>query len=240
MGRAKGSRNKDFESSRREIAASVVRHALDAPGEIPSFRELARIADVTPNALRHYFPSRDAVLVAALAESRREGEVHLERAAGAGAATPPLARSLREYLEHFVMGFTFGVGHLIAFGLGAGLSNVAVGPAFVDSILEPTLAALESRLALHAARGELKPCDLRLAALSLLSPVLMGLIHQQPLGGSTCRPLDITKVAEEQVRVFVMAYGEVPSRDAAPRPSPPKTTKAPPARRPRTSRRGGD
>ena len=219
MGRAKGSRNKDFEDARRTIAGSVLRHASGHPGDAPSFRELARIAEVTPNTLRHYFPSRDAVFVAALASAHEEGAVHLERASGAGVAIPALEASIREYLEYFAAGFRHGVGHLIAFGLGAGLGNDVVGPAFLNSVLEPTLAALECRLDLHAKRGELVPCDVRLAALSLLSPLLVGLLHQQPLGGARCRPLAIATVVDEQVTRFLAAYGRAP-RTVRKRPAP--------------------
>ena len=214
MGRTKGSRNKDFEDARKDIAARVMRHASLHPTDALSFRELARIADVTPNTLRHYYPSRDAVFVAALAHAREEGAEHLERAAGADAAVPALEASIRAYLEHFASGFAYGVGALIAFGLGAGLGNDVVGPAFLNSVLEPTLAALEHRLDLHAQRGELVSCDVRLAALALLSPLLVALLHQQPLGGARCRPLDLAAVVEEQVTRFLAAYGRTPKSPA--------------------------
>ncbi|WP_437929371.1 hypothetical protein WMF37_08890 [Sorangium sp. So ce291] len=51
------------------------------------------------------------------------------------------------------------------------------------------------RLARHVAAGELAPCDLRHAALALLGPLLLALLHQGPLGGRVCGPLDLDAFA---------------------------------------------
>jgi AcrR family transcriptional regulator len=208
VGRKKGSRNKDFEEERRAISERTAGFFFSGASEVPSFRELAKIAGVTPTTLRHYCPTRDQLLVAALEVAHESGKDEIARAAGAGEELPPLGASMTGYLNHFVFGFHAGVGHLLSFGLSAGLGNASVGPAFVGEVLEPTLVALEERLAVHGARGELVACDTRLAALSLVSPVLVALLHQFPLGGATCRPLDVQDVIAEQVKRFVRAYGK--------------------------------
>lgn len=226
MGRNKGSRNKDFEEERRAIAERTAGFFFSGASEVPSFRELAKIAGVTPTTLRHYFPTRDHLLVAALEIAHESGREEIARSAGRGEELPPLGASMTGYLNHFVFGFHAGVGNLFSFGLTAGLGNANVGPAFVGQVLEPTLVALEERLVVHRARGELAPCDTRLAALSLVSPVLVALLHQFPLGGATCRPLDVQAVIGEQVERFVRAYGNERARPTSSAASSPRTKRS--------------
>jgi hypothetical protein len=73
-------------------------------------------------------------------------------------------------------------------------------------VLEPTLQALEHRLKNYVAQGVVVDCDTRHAALMLLSPLLLALLHQHDLGGTRCRPLAIPALIDEHVRVFVRAY----------------------------------
>ena len=88
--------------------------------------------------------------------------------------------------------------------LAAGMDDPALGPATVDALLEPVLQAVEARLGVHRDRGELAAdADLRHAALALVSPLLLGLLHQRSLGGSGCRPLDLRRSRRIHVARFV-------------------------------------
>ena len=82
-----------------------------------------------------------------------------------------------------------------------------IGPSYVDHLLEPLLQAVEARLEQHQQWGELGDHDLRFAALSLVSPVVLALLHQDGLGGQGCRPLDVEAFVVAQVNGFVRAYG---------------------------------
>ena len=82
-------------------------------------------------------------------------------------------------------------GAIQAAALSAGLAEAAVGPAYLNEVLEPVLQALEQRIAALAARDELHPTDVRVAALELLAPVFLALLHQDALSGTRCRPLDM-------------------------------------------------
>jgi AcrR family transcriptional regulator len=105
VGRKKGSRNKDFEEERRAISERTAGLFFSGASEVPSFRELAKIAGVTPTTLRHYFPTRDHLLVAALGVAHESGKDAIARAAAAGEELPSLGASMTGYLNHFVFGF---------------------------------------------------------------------------------------------------------------------------------------
>ncbi len=50
--------------------------------------------------------------------------------------------------------------------------------------------------------------DARVAALALLSPVLMALFHQHQLQGRRCRPLDLEVFIERRLDGFMKGYAK--------------------------------
>ena len=82
----------------------------------------------------------------------------------------------------------------------------ALGPAYIDHILEPTLAVVEQMLEIWRERGEVDVPDLRTAALGLLAPVVLAMLHQRGLGGVNCRPLDVDAFLDAHVDGFLRGY----------------------------------
>jgi len=206
MGRPRGSRNPDFEHTRAGLLAAV-RKRLDEPdGAHASFRELAAAAGVSAATLRHYFGSREGVIEAALAHSHKLGMPYMLNVATGPLG--PLRESLRWLLDQFIHGaHTTIVADVHALGLSAGLRDPKLGPAYLNEVLEPSLQAVEARLARHVAQGDLAPCDLRHAAISLIAPVLVATLHQWLLGGKGCRPLDLEAFVRDHLEAFIRAHG---------------------------------
>jgi AcrR family transcriptional regulator len=176
-------------------------------GSGASLRELAAAADVGLPTVRHYFGDRDGLVAAAFEEMRADGEPWLQLSR-TQALDGGLERSLRWVLSTIAFGWPHGLGLVFSQGLAAGFDQPTLGPACVTEVLEPTLAAVEDRLRAHQGRGELRDdIDLRHAALALVSPVLLGLLHQHSLGGKGCRPLDVDAFVADHVAKFVRAWG---------------------------------
>jgi AcrR family transcriptional regulator len=217
MGRPRGSKNADFDAARDALIRAVRSRLLDPGGSGASFRDLAAAASVSVATLRHYFGSREGVIEAVLAADHLRGTPYLlEVATG---PLGPLRPSLAWLLGRIAEGFRFGkLGEVHALGLAAGLGDRALGPAYVNEILEPTLKAVEARLARHLANGELRSCDLRHAALALIAPALLALLHQGELGGASCRPLDIDAFLQDHLDGFLRAFEAPrdPGKDAEP------------------------
>lgn len=206
MGRTPGSKNVDFDATREALLQAARARLMEPGGARASFRDLAAAAGVSGATMRHYFGSREGIIKAILALDHLRGTPYLlEVATG---PLGPLATSLAWLLARITEGFRLGkLGEVHALGLSAGMRDAALGPAYVNEILEPTLKAVEARLARHLADGELRSCDLRTAALALVAPALLALLHQGELGGAACRPLDIDAFLRDHLEGFVRAYG---------------------------------
>ncbi len=169
-----------------------------------TMNELATVADVSVSTLRQHLGSRGDVIAAVLERQGSRGAPYL-----ASVAAEPeggLEVSLRTTLQRMVSGLEHGLGDVLSNGLSLGLRDPTVGPAFLETMLEPILQSLEARLAWHQQKGELAPCDTRVAALSLVAPLVLGALHQRGLCGDRVRPLSLTALVDELVTRFVKAY----------------------------------
>ena len=54
--------------------------------------------------------------------------------------------------------------------------------------------------------GEMRVADLRHAAMSLLAPLLLAILHQRELGGTTVRQMDLETFMDDHAAAFVRAY----------------------------------
>lgn len=204
MARTLGARNSGFTDQRNALIAKLRDRLAQKDGPNASLRELALAAGVSVATLRHYFKDRKGVVSGVLERGRQVGEVHLMRTREPLEAD--LESSMHDFLRDIVRGWSRGVGTLHAVGLAEGLKSDAAGLNYLMDILEPTQQALERRLQAHMERGEMKEADARHAALWLLSPVLIALLHQNELGGRKCRPLDVDALIAEHARVFASVY----------------------------------
>ncbi len=207
MGRTVGARNADFEQRRKALLEKARDRLSAQAGVAPSFRELALACGVGVATLRHYFGTREALIKAVFSSALRSADVHLNRVRNPDSGHDELEPALVAILRGVVRGWTSGnVGSLHRIGLAEGLRNPHTGLDYLVDVLEPTLQALETRLRTYIEQGIIVACDTRHAALMLLAPILLALLHQHDLGGTRCRPLDIERLIQEHVRLFTRAY----------------------------------
>ena len=209
MGRPPGVRNQDYATTRDSILDDARSLLLTPDGANASMRELSRAAKVSTPTLRHYFPTREELVAAVLARDHAGALPHLHHIAAG--ELPPLRSSLLEVLGFMLRGFVeFGVLDLHVLGLRSGLKHAGLGPVYLSEVLEPSLVALEARLERHAARGELRLDQPRVAALQLLAPLLLAVLHQHELGGTRCRPLALDEFLPAHVDGFIRAWTPTP------------------------------
>lgn len=203
-----GAKNADHEAKRAAMVAAIAPVVMRAAPERPSLREMAKAAGVSVNNLRHYFGTREGVLEAVFAAMGIAGEPYIRRAIGFCDLPAPLG--LRRLLEEIVAAWTPDqLGGLHRSGLSEGLGSEELGPAYVEHLLEPTLAVAERMLEIWRERGELGVADeqLRAAGLALMAPVILALVHQRGLQGDRLRPIDFPAFIEAHVDGFLRGWG---------------------------------
>lgn len=210
MARPPGRRNSDYPERRAALADAASRALVDAEGQPTSLAQVARAVGVSVPTLKHYFDDHDGVIEAALEAARARGQRHLDALRDPGDLA--LEPSLRAVAADFHFGWVHGVGEIFASGFTHALGNERRGPAAVNHLLEPSLQGLEARLAVHQARGELRPStDLRAASLCFLAPLMLALLHQRELSGSRCRPLSVEVFAETHLQAWLRGWGAPPA-----------------------------
>lgn len=206
MPRTKGAANKDNEQRKRGILQRIWSHLRQRQGKAVSLREMATAGEVGLATLSHHFGKRDDVIAAILEVKRLEGEDALRILAQPQA---DFSESIAAALAHLSIGLKdYDVGDLIGVGLAEGIAHERLGPVFVEEGLEPIIQAAMTRLTAHQARGEMRADgDVRVAALSLISPLLISYLHQTSLGGKACHPLDMEQLQRQICEAFVRSYG---------------------------------
>ena len=205
MGRPQGARSEGYESRRREILKRLTLRLSQHDAMHASYRDLAEATEVSISTLQHYFGRRADIVTAVLIEAHSLGApylAHMSRPSG------PFETSVRDALHFLRLGFErFGLDDLHALGFAEGLRNREIGPVFVEQVLEPSIKAVTERLAEHQRRGEMRPYEeARMAALLLLSPMIVLFLHQKDLGGMKKYPADIDAMVELHARTFVIAH----------------------------------
>lgn len=206
MARPTGSRDRDYDEKRAALLDRIGQHMAASLPAKSSLREIASAAGVTMPTLVHYFGSREGLIEALMEYQGGLGAPYLAMVAK---AEEPFDVSIRQ-LSHFILTglIEAKVVDLHAVGLVEASGSPLLGPAYLQHLLEPTLQAVETRLERHVERGEMREADLRVAALCLVSPLLLGALHQCRLGGSRVRHLDIDQFAAELAQTFLAAYAK--------------------------------
>lgn len=180
---------------------------LSAHGRQLTLKELAAAVEVDPGTLRHYFTDRRGVVRAAFESLLPMGEVQKARAVRYAAM--PSRQGLHTLLAEIAAAWPAMLGGMHSAGFTEGMADGELGQTYVATILEPTLDVVEKLLVGYAARGELTVPDARVAALALVSPLLLGLFHQFQLQGRKCRPLDVPTFLDSHLDGFLRGYRRV-------------------------------
>lgn len=183
-----------------ELLHILARTAIADRSAPVSLRQFAIRAGVSEPTLRHYFNDRRGVvtaIIALFAEGARDWLVRC--------AQP------QDSLESAVSGYgamalegantdQFAQAH--AFALVESIHDPLVARAYLDTIIEPSLRAIEARLAPSLDPDGTRGDQVRHAALALYAPVLIAVLHQRLLKGDAARPLDMGAFFADLAKLF--------------------------------------
>lgn len=201
MARTKGARNANYEERRRDLARRALEAFIDDNGTPRSFRAIARALETDPSTLRHYFGDADGLFRATFETLYEDARAFADDVRALLDQPPEVA--LLGAAQSLVEGWRIGVGHICHVAMVAGLASPVRGPIAVDTFFEPIYRLTEELVSAYADRGALIVDDPREVSWTLISPVLMALVHQDSLGGGAQHPMDIDAFCERHVRRVV-------------------------------------
>lgn len=209
--RHKGVPNADYHDRRQALLGCLKRELKAGGPRPPTLRELAKGCGRSVSTLNHYFGRRDDIVAAVFEDTRRGAAAHVARIRQ---TELPFADSVREAVrEAWMVLDELGAARTLMMGLIEGLGSPRLGASYLQDMFDPFIRALGERLALHVARGEMRPVDTRMAALSLASPLLLAALHQRELQGDRVWPLAGEAFTEHLAEAFIRAYGSHPQGD---------------------------
>jgi AcrR family transcriptional regulator len=204
MGRPRGARSPDYDKKRGELIERLTDHALSADIHRASLRELAAAAGVSVPTLRHYFGDREGAVSVIMECIAARGKPYIAFVASPGG---DFASSVRGYLDLSRLGMEHGgFARAHAFGIVEGSGAEPLGVAYLETLLEPSLTALQTRLESHVQSGEMRKCDTRAAAIHLFAPLMVLMLHQQILNGTKTHPIDLSGFVNDIAASFIRAY----------------------------------
>ncbi|KPP81539.1 MAG: TetR family transcriptional regulator [Oceanicaulis sp. HLUCCA04] len=170
-----------------------------------SLRQFAIRAGVSEPTLRHFFTNRQGVVIAILHHFARQANSWLGRSAEPVA---DLGESVKGYLDLALQGFDnslFVQAH--AFALVESIHDPVVARAYLDIVVEPSLKAIETRLAPGIDPDGNHPDRVRHGALALYSTMLFAILHQRLLHGDESRPLAMDAFFADLIALFSRGAG---------------------------------
>lgn len=202
--RPQGSRNAGYHARQAELLDRMTDRLCDRHGGWPTLRELAAAAGCSVSTLSHYFGPRNAIVAAVL---HRIAAGTVDQIEGTRIPEGDFPASVQRAAERATGALHDPrISGLLAMGLIESLSARALGPTFLGTMLDPFVDALAERLDCHVAQGEMRATDTRMAALALISPIMIAALHQRQLGGEACNPLDAGAHCRHVADSFVAAY----------------------------------
>jgi AcrR family transcriptional regulator len=171
-----------------------------------SLRQFAIKAGVSEPTLRHYFSDRQGVVIAIIGFFADGARGWLARSAEPAGS---VEEAVRGYADLALEGAdTDMFAHAHAFALVESIHDPVVARAYLDLIVEPSLKAIERRLAPDLDPEGTHPDRVRHGAINLYAPILIAVVHQRLLRGAEARPLDMGAFFNDLSELF--AHGLKP------------------------------
>lgn len=153
-----------------------------------SLRQFSIAAGVSEPTLRHHFTDRQGLVIAILGHLAGYAREFIARTAEPGDTLEASVRGYLDLAKEGVGNDLFARAH--AFALVESMHDPVVAQAYLSLIIEPSLGAIEARLAPSLDPDGGQPDMVRDTAFFLYAPVLVAVLHQKLLRGEDTRPLD--------------------------------------------------
>ena len=195
-----------FQRRKADRPDEIIAAALDIFAEkgfaAARLDDIAARAGVSKGALYLYFPTKQDIF-RAVVEQGVAPNLDIVRA-GLAAPTEDFANLLRGLMKALPSVIaTTSTGGIVKMVIGESRNFPELAQAWHDKLVQPVLAAMTDAIAAAQARGELRAGDPRLYAVSLVAPMLVGVIWRETFTPVGAEPIDIASLAEQHVELWL-------------------------------------
>ena len=164
--------------------------------------DIAQRAGVSKGAIYLYFATKEDIF-RAVVEQGVAPNLALVQAAIANNPTsfPDLLRGFIGVIAGIVTDTP--VGGIVKMVIGEAGNFPELARVWHDRLVAPALATMSGAIAAAQARGELQPGDPRQYAISLISPMLLGVIWRETFTPIGAEPFDIPALAKQHVELWL-------------------------------------
>lgn len=185
-----------------EIVAAALKVFSEKGFAAARLDDIAARAGVSKGAIYLYFATKQDIF-RAVVEQGVAPDLGIVR--GALAAHPGTFADLLPGLVKIMSGIVAApsLGGIVKMVIGESRNFPELAQAWHDKLVQPALDAMTNAIATAQARGELRPGDPRLFAVSLISPILVGVIWRETFTPVGADPIDIPALAQQHVELWL-------------------------------------
>jgi len=207
-----------FRRRKADRPDEIVAAALEIFGEkgfaAARLDDIAARAGVSKGAIYLYFATKEEIFRAVVEQGVAPNIDAVLAMAAKAPSFPALARGATQAMAGLMT--TSPVGGIVKMVIAEAGNFPELARIWHERLVGPALAAMTAAVAAGQDRGEVRPGDPRLYALSLIAPLLVGVIFREtfaPVGGE---PFDLPALAAQHVETLLRGMSpDLPSPEKA-------------------------
>lgn len=185
-----------------EIVAAALEVFAEKGFAAARLEDIAARAGVSKGAVYLYFATKEDIFRAVVEQGFAPNlQAVRNMAASDQVAFPDLLRAFAVTISQLIT--TTSAGGIIKVVIGESRNFPELARAWHDTLVDPALRAMTGAITAAQARGELRGGDPRQYAISLVSPLLVGVIWRETFVPVGARPLDIPALAQQHVELWL-------------------------------------
>lgn len=180
----------------------IVRAALDVFSEKgfagARMEEIASRAGVSKGAPYLYFPTKEDLFAAVVREVVEPNiEPMLELARQHDGPLEPLLRGMTQHIAHIAE--TTPLGRVVKLVISESNTFPEMARIWHDNLIDKALGTLSHLITRAQERGEVRPGDPRHHAISIISPVLLGIVFRETFVPVGAKPFDLPALIKQHL-----------------------------------------
>jgi AcrR family transcriptional regulator len=180
----------------REICAAALEVFAEKGFAAAKLDEIARRAGISKGTLYLYFKDKEDLFRAVIRDTVAPNIATIRDVVDA--ADIPFAQVVGMLLPRFAeIATRVPIGAVAKMVIGESRNFPELAKVYYDLVVSQAIALLSGLIEKAQARGEVRPGDPRLHAMSLMGPMLMGLLWRETLQPAGAAPIDVVALARQ-------------------------------------------